>query len=73
MGCKVEVVGGGWAGTGRIIRGMVITRRGNDSHLSMTPFHGYGEDERRGGQVRVAYRDVIDTFDERQWHGHDPG
>jgi len=52
---------------------MVFTRRGNDSHLSMTPFHGYGEDERRGGKVRVAYRDIIDTFDERQWHGHDPG
>ena len=73
MGYRVEVVGGGCAGTGRIIRGMVFTRRENDSHLFMTPFDGYGQDERRGGQVRVAYRDVINTFDKRQWHSHDPG
>jgi len=66
MGCRVEVVVGGCAGTGRVIRGMVFTRRENDSHLFVITFDGYGQDERRGGQVRVAYRDVINTFDERQ-------
>ena len=73
MGGRVEVVGGGCAGTGRVIKGMVLTRRENESHLFMTPFDGCGQDERRGGQVRVAYRHVINTFDEKQWHSHDPG
>jgi len=74
MGGRVEVVGGGCAGTGRVIKGMVLTRGENESHLFMTPFDGCGQDERRrGGQVRVAYRHVINTFDERQWHSHDPG
>jgi len=73
MGCRVEIVRGGCASTSRIIRGMVFTRKENDSHLSMTPFQGYGGDERREGQVWVAYRDVINTFDERQRHSRDPG
>ena len=73
MGGRVEVVGGGCACTGRVIEGMVLTRRENDSRLFMIPFDRCGQDERRGGQVRVAYRDVINTFDERQWHSHDPG
>jgi len=73
MGCRVEIVRGKCASTSIIIRGMVFTRRENDSHLSMTTFQGNGGDERRGGQVWVAYRDIINTFDEGQRHSHDPG
>ena len=73
MDCRVEIVRSGCASTSRIIRGMVFTRRENDCHLSMTSFQGYGGDERRGGQVWVAYRDITNTFDERQIHSHDPG
>ena len=30
----------------------------------MTTFQGYGGDERKGVQVWVAYRDIINTFNE---------
>ena len=72
-GGRVEVVGDGCAGAGRVINGMVMTRRESESHVVMTPFDGCREDERRGGQVKVTYRNVINTFDERQWQSHDPG
>jgi len=63
---RVEVVGGGCAGTDRVTNGMVLTRRESESHLVMIPFDGCGQDERGGGQVKVTYRNVINTFDERQ-------
>ena len=68
VGGRVEVVGGGCAGTGRVTNGVVLTRRESESHLVMTPFDGCGQDERRGEQVKVKCRNVINTFDERQWH-----
>jgi len=71
MGCRVEIVRDGCASTNRIIRGMVFMRRENDFHFSMTPFQGNTGDERKG--VWVAYRDIINTFDERQRYSHDPG
>ena len=65
MDGRVEVVGGGCTGTGRIIKGMVLTRRESESHFVMIPFDGCGQDERGGEQVKVTYRNVINTFDER--------
>ena len=69
----VQVVGGGCAGTARGTNGMVLTRRESESHFVMIPFDGCGQDERGGGQVKVTYRNVINTFDEGQWQSHDPG
>ena len=74
VGCgRVEVVVEGCAGTGRVINGLVMTRRESESHVVVTPLDGCKEDERRGVQVRVTYRDVVNTFDERKWQSHDPG
>ena len=72
-GGRVEVVVEGCAGTGRVINGLVMTRRESESHVVVTPFDGCKEDERRGVPVRVTYRNVINTFDERKWQSHDPG
>jgi len=57
-GGRVEVVESGGAGTGRVTNGMVLTRRESESHLVMRPLDGCGQDERRGGQVKVTYRTV---------------
>ena len=74
VGCvRVGVVVEGCAGTGRVINGLVMTRRESESHVVVTQLDGCKEDERRGVQVRVTYRDVINTFDERKWQSHDPG
>ena len=53
------------AGTGRVINGLVMTRRESESHVVVAPFDGCKEDERRGVQVKVTYRNVINPFDER--------
>jgi len=73
MDCRMQVLMSGWVSTSSVIRGMVFKRREKHCHLSMTQFQGYGEDEGRGGQVWVAYRGIINTFDERQRNSHDPG
>jgi len=73
MDCRIQVLRSGCVSTSSVIRGMVFTRRERHCHLSMTQFQGYGGDEGRGGHVRVAYKDMINTFDGRQRHSHDPG
>ena len=63
----------GYGNGSSVIGGMVFTMRGRHCHLYMTQLQGYGGDEGRRGQVWVAYEGIIDTFDERQRHSHDPG
>ena len=72
-GERVQVVGDGCAGRGRVTIGIVLTRRESESHYVMIQFDGCGQDERRGGQVKVTCGNVINTFDKRQWQSHDPG
>ena len=76
MDCRMQVLMSVCVSTSSVIRGMVFTRREKHCHLqveSRTQFQGYGGDEGRGGHVRVAYKDMINTFDGRQRHSHDPG
>jgi len=73
MDCRMKVVMSGCVDTGSVIRCMVFTRKETSCRHPVIQFQGYKEDEGGEGQVCVAYRDTINTFDKRQRHSHDPG
>jgi len=52
---------------------VVFAKKEKHCHRSTTKFQGHGEEEGREGKFWMVYRGIINTFDERQRHSHDPG